>query len=91
MRQQIRVLILCHDTYDSIRWSGDQRFNVRTKSVRRYEYDVEGWEFVYTNGDWKYRLSESQSKNRLVPVNSTQYSVSASPIMGAILNICLNN
>ena len=81
------VYVMTH----TIRWSGDKRFNVRTKSVRRYEYDVEGWEFVYTNGDWKYRLSESQSKNGLVPVNSPQYSVASSPVMGAVLNICLNN
>ena len=75
----------------TIRWSGDKKFNVLTKSVRRSEYDVEGWEFVYTNGDWKYRLSESQSKNGLVPVNSPQYSVASSPVMGVVLNICLNN
>ena len=81
------VYVMTH----TIRWSGDKKFNVRTKSVRRSEYDVEGWEFVYTNGDWKYRLSESQSKNGLVPVNSPQYSVASSPVMGAVLNICLNN
>ena len=75
----------------TIRWSGDNRFNVRTKTVRRYEYDVEGWEFVYTNGGWKYRLAESQGKKGLVPVNSPQYSVSENPIMGAILDVCLNN
>ena len=81
------VYVMTH----TIRWSGDKKFNVRTKSVRRSEYDVEGWEFVYTNGDWKYRLSESQSKNGLVPVNSPQYSVASSPVMGVVLDICLNN
>lgn len=75
----------------TIRWSGDSRFNVRTKSVRRYEYDTQSWGFVHTGQGWMYSLTESESKNGMVSVSKPYYPVESGSVMEAVLNICLNS
>lgn len=81
------VYVMTH----TIRWSGDSRFNVRTKSVRRYEYDTQGWGFVHTGQGWMYSLTESEGKHGLTPTSSPYYPVESEPIMEAVLNVCLNS
>lgn len=77
----------------TIRWSGDSRFNVRTKRVYSYGsgYDMEGWGFIHTGRGWTYSLTESESKNGMVPVSKPYYPVESGSVMEAVLNICLNS
>ena len=81
------VYVMTH----TIRWSGDSSFNVRTKSVSRYEYDTQGWGFAHTGQGWMYSLTESEGKRGLTPVSSPYYPVESEPIMEAVLNVCLNS
>ena len=77
----------------TIRWSGDSRFNVRTKRVYGYGsgYDMEGWGFIHTGRGWTYSLTESESKNGMAPVSKPYYPVESGSVMEAVLNICLNS
>ena len=83
------VYVMTH----TIRWSGDSRFNVRTKRVYSYGsgYDMEGWGFIHTGRGWTYSLTESESKNGMVPVSKPYYPVESGSVMEAVLNICLNS
>lgn len=77
----------------TIRWSGDSRFNVRTKRVYGYGtgYDMEGWGFVHTGRGWTYSLTEGESKNGMVPISKPYYPVESGSVMEAVLHICLNS
>lgn len=75
----------------TIRWSGDSRFNVRMKRMYRMCGDLEGWGFVHTNRGWTYSMTESQSKNGMVPISKPYYPVESGSVMEAVLHICLNS
>ena len=83
------VYVMTH----TIRWSGDSRFNVRTKRVYGYGsgYDMEGWGFIHTGRGWTYSLTESEGKNGMAPISKPYYPVESGSVMEAVLNICLNS